>query len=56
MKSVVDKFKPGKGIPHCQLLARVVDPSKREPLQYLVNLEGAKEPYNVFTIHIEGIS
>ena len=56
LKEVVDQFEPGKGIPSCQLIARVVESSKREPLIHTVNLEGAKEPYDVFTIHIEGIN
>ena len=55
MKKEVDKFEPKtKGIPHCKLLARLEDPSKRKPLLYTVNLQGAKDPPNYFTVHIEG--
>ena len=57
MKEEVDKFKLERGIPtipHCKLLARLEDPSKREPLLHTVNLQGAKYPRNVFKIHIEG--
>ena len=51
----MDRFKPGKGIPHCQLQARVVDLSRQETLLYSVNLEGAKQPYNVFNIILDGM-
>ena len=54
MKNVVDKFECGKEIPRCQLKARLVDPSKHQPLQFTVNLKGAKDPYNVFNILMDG--
>ena len=53
MKKWVDTFEPGQIIPHCQLYARLqlLDSNQREPLQYTIHLLGAKEPYNVITIH-----
>ena len=51
----MDKFEPKtKGIPHCKLLALLEDPSKRKPLLYTINLQGAKDPPNFFTVYIEG--
>lgn len=54
MKELVDEVKPDKGIPHCELLAKVMDPKKREPLHYTVKVEGTKYPYS-FTVHIDGM-
>ena len=52
-KSNVDKYKPHKMIPHCELSADFKSASFETtvtPLCYQVKLLGAKEPYNMFTI------
>ena len=41
---------PGKDIPHCRLLAQLVDLSRRGPLQHTAHLKGAKEPNTFITI------
>ena len=52
MKDEVDGFTPGRAIPCCQLLARIVDPTTKEPLLCTITLTGAKSPNNVFTIYL----
>ena len=54
MKELADEVKPDKQIPRCELLAKVADPRKREPLHYTVKVEGTKYPYS-FTVHIDGM-
>ena len=52
-KSNVDKYKPHKMIPHCELSAEFESPTAETrvtPLRYQIKLLGAKEPYNMFTI------
>ena len=52
-KSNVDKYKPRKMIPHCELSAEFESPTAETRvtrLLYQVKLLGAKEPYNMVTI------
>ena len=52
-KANVDKYKPHKMIPHCELSAEFESPTAETrvtPLRYRIKLLGAKEPYNMFTI------
>ena len=57
MKHFVDNAKPESLIPKCQvqIQAQLIK-DNGGPIQHLVHLEGAKDPYNAFNIHIEGMS
>ena len=53
MKRNVDNYQSGQWIPSCELNAEFELSStdtKPVPLRYRVNLLGAKEPHNMFTI------
>ncbi len=53
-KEEVDDYRPGRGIPSCHLLARIMDQSTTaEPLQHTITLEGANPPNTFFTIFID---
>ena len=52
-KEDVDDYRPGQGIPSCQLLARIVDQNTTEPLQHTITLNGAKPPNTFFTLFID---
>ena len=54
-KEEVDHYSPELGIPSYQLLAYSVNQSIKEPLQYPIELKGAKSP-NILTLYIEGIT
>ena len=53
LKEEVDCFKPGNRIPHCHLKAKFAGDLANIPdLECHVDLLGAREPYNKFTIDI----
>jgi len=49
----VDSYKPGQGIPSCQLTAEWTNEGKPSRLIHKVTLEGAKEPFNYFRIVLD---
>ena len=49
-KKEVDKFRKGKRIPSCQLVARC-ETERPTTLEHSVKLSGAKVPHNTFTIY-----
>ena len=52
-KTQVDNFKEGKVTPCCQLKAELSTRKKKIPvLNYQILLQGAKEPYNYFTLEL----
>ena len=55
MKSMVDSFRDGQTIPHCQL--QLIGPNQ-ESLVHTIHLQGAKEPFNEMNMYIaaEGIT
>ena len=50
-KKEVDSFDAGKRIPAVHLQAKAVASAMLTDLQHIVNLEGAKQPFNVFTLY-----
>ena len=55
MKREVDKFKEGKRIPSCLLLAKYEGETASD-LAHPVKLNGARDPYNSFMICVSGKS
>ena len=53
-KKEVDSFKEGKRIPSCQLMVKCDSEQVTDLELQPVNLKGAREPYNIFTINIIG--
>ena len=53
-KREVDSFKEGKRIPSCQLMVKCDSEQVTDLELQPVNLKGAREPYNIFTINIIG--
>ena len=51
MKKEVDSFKAGKRIPACHLQTIANASTVFTDLHHIVNLNGAKEPFNVFTLY-----
>ena len=47
----MDSFSVGKRIPACQLQATANVSTILTDLYHLINLIGAKEPFNIFTIY-----
>lgn len=50
MKEQVDSFKAGKQIPACHLQT-IPTAYMFTDLHHIVNLNGAKDPFNIFTIY-----
>ena len=55
MKKEVDSFEVGRRIPACQLCATAITSTTTTDLHQIINMNGAKEPYNRFIIHRYGI-
>ena len=51
MKKEVDSFEVGKRIPACQLHATSIPSTILTDLYHIINLNGAKDPFNVFTVY-----
>ena len=53
MKREVDRFKKGKRIPSCLLLAKYEGEIVSD-LVHPVKLNGTRDPYDIFMIHVSG--
>ena len=51
MKKEVDSFKVGRRIPACHLQATARVSTILTDLHHIINLNGAKDPFNVFTVY-----
>ncbi len=52
MKAEVDSFAPGRSIPSLQLKAEVLNQQQAQKLEYLLRLNGAREPKNKFLVEV----
>lgn len=50
MKRQVDAYEPRRRIPSCQFLVKCTD--RHVELEHKVVLQGAKDPYNFFTLDL----
>ena len=50
MKRQVDDYKPRHRLPRCQLQVKCVECERHVELECRVNLQGAKKPFNYFTL------
>ena len=48
----MDDYRPGRGIPSCELVAWIVDQSTTQPLQHTITLNGAKPANTYFNLFI----
>ena len=48
----MDDYRPGQGIPSCELGAWIVDQSTTQPLEHTITLNGAKPADTYFTLFI----
>lgn len=51
MKREVDSYEVGKRIPACQLYATAIPSTVLMELHHILNMNGAKDPFNVFTVY-----